>query len=252
MLEGLTFASNGAAELNAIALICRHPGVCRHGSVRPVAEQGQFAASAEGCANTARSDMVSTIRPNPTRSVAFSLADADAHGPPASPARHVFVLLALVFAWDTGGSHAADPQPYKVTIAPTGEAALDQAAHDASTLISLHDTAPVGPFALVARARGDLGRFNAVLGSFGHYAGKVAITIAGHPLDDPGLPDVLDAAPAGTRCRSQVTLDPGPAVPSPPRRADRRRAGRRARQARPRARRPGDRGATCWRRATGC
>ena len=39
------------------------------------------------------------------------------------------------------------PQPYDVTLAPTGNAALDQALHDSSTLVSLQKTAPVGAFA---------------------------------------------------------------------------------------------------------
>ena len=71
----------------------------------------------------------------------------------------------------------ADPVPYDVTIAPSGNAALDQALNDASTLKSLHDAAPVGAFALVARARSDAARFTQALHSFGFLQGH-------RPTDD--------------------------------------------------------------------
>ena len=110
----------------------------------------------------------------------------------------------------TPGGHAADPQPYKVDIAATGEETLDGAVRDSSSLISLHDSAPVGPFALVARARSDAGRFAAALQSSGYYQGQVAITIAGRALDDPALADALDAAPAGQGVPVDVKLTTGP------------------------------------------
>jgi translocation and assembly module TamA len=105
---------------------------------------------------------------------------------------------------------AADPQPYKVTIDKTGEAGLDGAINDSSTLVSLHDSAPVGPFALISRARADAGRFAAAMQSYGYYKSQVAITIAGRPLDDPGLADVLDAAPTGQDVPVDVKLTVGP------------------------------------------
>jgi len=40
-------------------------------------------------------------------------------------------------------SHAADPQPYTVTLKPTGDSALDAALQGSSTLISLQKSAPV-------------------------------------------------------------------------------------------------------------
>ena len=135
-------------------------------------------------------------------------------GPTRSSRRLAAVLatiaaLGLLMLGPDGG-RAADPQPYAVTIAPTGEAALDQALHDASTLISLHDSAPAGPFALVARARGDLGRFRTALDSFGYYDGAGAMTIAGHPLDDPNLPALLADMPAGQPVPVEARLTLGP------------------------------------------
>ena len=56
--------------------------------------------------------------------------------------------------------------PYDVTIAPTGDAAMDAALKSSSTLVSLHDIAPAGPFALVERARNDAARFVVVMGGF--------------------------------------------------------------------------------------
>ena len=51
------------------------------------------------------------------------------------------------------------PVPYRSASAPPATPRLDQLLHDASTLIALRATAPVGPFALVARARDDRARF---------------------------------------------------------------------------------------------
>jgi len=120
-------------------------------------------------------------------------------------------LLAAVLgssALDRG--NAADPQPYSVTIAPTGDDAIDQAAKDASTLLSLQDKASVSPSALLARARADAKRFATVLDSFGHYDGVVQVTIADHPLDDPELEALLEAADGHTPVPVAVSLTPGP------------------------------------------
>lgn len=107
-------------------------------------------------------------------------------------------------------ARAADPVKYTVSIAPTGEDALDDAVKNASALVSLRETAPVGPFALVGRAREDAQRFLTALRSFGYYRGSVSITIDGHPLDDPALPDTLDALPADTEMPVAVMLTRGP------------------------------------------
>lgn len=119
----------------------------------------------------------------------------------------VLMLAAGLPAWP---GRAADPLAYAVAIAPTGDAALDQAAQDASTLVGLRDSAPVGPFALAGRARGDRDRLQTALHSFGYYKGGVTITLDGRALDDPGLADALEAVPEGAPVKVAVTLTPGP------------------------------------------
>ncbi len=133
---------------------------------------------------------------------------------PAFLTRHIgktTLVLGVALAGPTGEpSYAADPQPYDIRIDPTGNKPLDDAVSGSSVLLSLRENAPVGPFALVARAQQDAGRFKTALDSFGYYKGTVKITIAGHPVDDPTLPDLLDRAPADPPVPVEVTLVPGP------------------------------------------
>lgn len=107
-------------------------------------------------------------------------------------------------------AYAADPQPYSVDLAKTGNAPLDQALADSSTLISLRETAPVGPFALVARAQGDVGRFATALDSFGFYKAKVQVRVAGRPLDAPELIDLITHAPEQPPVDVGIAVEPGP------------------------------------------
>ncbi|MBV8888593.1 MAG: BamA/TamA family outer membrane protein [Alphaproteobacteria bacterium] len=107
-------------------------------------------------------------------------------------------------------SFAADPQPYTVAIAKTGNAALDRALTDSSRLIELREKAPVGPFALTERAREDGGRFVTALNSFGYYKGGVDISIAGHALDDPALADLLARLPASPPAEVAIAVRLGP------------------------------------------
>jgi len=132
------------------------------------------------------------------------------HGIPRLPKRtpSAVLLRALVFAGTA--ALAADPQPYTVTLAKTGNAALDQILADASTLASLGKAAPVGPFALVARAQADMERFATALDSLGFYNGKAKVRIADKALDDPGLYDWLAHAPAEPPVEVVVTVEPGP------------------------------------------
>jgi translocation and assembly module TamA len=116
----------------------------------------------------------------------------------------------MAFAVVTPQSRAADPQPYIVSLEKTGNNALDQAFHDSSNLVSLRESAPVGPFALVERARGDAGRFITALHSFGYYKGSVDITIAGHPVQEGDLPDLLSRAPASPPVTVRIAAKPGP------------------------------------------
>lgn len=119
----------------------------------------------------------------------------------------VILVVALVWPWF---SQAADPQPYAVTLNETGQAALDQALREASRLIDLEDTAPVGPFALVIRAQEDQVRYATVLRSFGYYQARIDIRIAGRPLNDPELPAWLEQAPAQPPAPVTITVEPGP------------------------------------------
>jgi len=107
-------------------------------------------------------------------------------------------------------ARAADPQPYTVTLKPTGNAALDAALTSSASLISLQKNAPVGPFALVTRAQQDEDRFRTALNSFGYYKAHIAISIANRALDDPGLVPFLDQAPADPPVPVQASFDLGP------------------------------------------
>jgi translocation and assembly module TamA len=122
----------------------------------------------------------------------------------------VAVLAIAAFATTTPRSRAADPQPYSVSLEKTGNDALDQALIDSSNLVSLREGAPAGPFALVERAREDAARFVIALHSFGYYKGSIDITIAGHPLQESDLPDLLSRAPASPPVKVTVSPKPGP------------------------------------------
>jgi translocation and assembly module TamA len=114
-------------------------------------------------------------------------------------------ILALpVAAW------AADPQSYRVTIAPTGQKPLDDAIKGSATLVSLRTKAPVGPFALVGRARNDVARLTEALHSFGYYLGTISVSIDGLPVDSEALPDKLDAEPKGSEVPVAITPHLGP------------------------------------------
>ncbi len=106
-------------------------------------------------------------------------------------------------------ARAADPQPYAVHISSTGNGALNAALNATSQLVSLRKTASVGPFALVDRAQQDIGRLQVVLGSFGYYRAHISIRIDSHPLDDPDLPDLLQAMSAKKQAMVDVAIDDG-------------------------------------------
>jgi translocation and assembly module TamA len=113
----------------------------------------------------------------------------------------------LVAVFGTLAAHAAG---YTMTIAPTGNVALDRAMSDASTLISLRDSTPASSLALLARTRTDAERFGQALRSFGFYKGTVRLEIAGRRSDDPDLADLLEHRPADQRVPITMTADPGP------------------------------------------
>ncbi len=123
--------------------------------------------------------------------------------------RRLALLLCLVASFALP-ARASDPQAYTVTIEATGNSALDSALDDASQLQSLKDKAPVGPFALVSRAKSDVDRLQTVLQAFGYYQADLNITIDGSPLDETDLVDRLDKVPAGQSAAVKVAIDKGP------------------------------------------
>jgi translocation and assembly module TamA len=120
----------------------------------------------------------------------------------------VLLLAALLLAGPP--ARAADPQPYTVHIDKTGNGALDSALNATSQLVSLRKTAPVGPFALIDRAQQDIGRLQTALGSFGYYRAQIVVSIDSHPLDDPALPQLLQAMSAKQEARVEVAINRGP------------------------------------------
>ena len=107
-------------------------------------------------------------------------------------------------------AHAANPQSYKVDWISSGNKAIDSTMKLTSQLESLQKTAPVDPFGLIARARGDVTRLQTVLQSFGYYDGSVTITINGMGLDSARLADNLSALPKGSDAHLKVEPTLGP------------------------------------------
>src|SRR5947207_2102392 len=97
----------------------------------------------------------------------------------------------LVILLGSSAVWGADPQPYRVEMGSTKDSGLNETLKGTSELLTLRKSAPVGPFGLIGRARGDLDRLKAVLESFGYYQSNVSITIDALPLDDPTLGDEL-------------------------------------------------------------
>jgi translocation and assembly module TamA len=106
--------------------------------------------------------------------------------------------------------YAADPQPYRVELSPTGNRALDATLKATSQLVALRSTVRVDGFGLIARARGDIDRLKTVLESFGYYQSSVVIAINGVALDEPSLGETLNGLPPGRTavCRISFTLGP--------------------------------------------
>ncbi|MFL6602954.1 MAG: autotransporter assembly complex protein TamA [Steroidobacteraceae bacterium] len=122
----------------------------------------------------------------------------------------VLRLLSAVLLYGACRAYAADPQPYKVDLASTGDSSLNSTLKATSELETLRKTAPVGPFGLIGRARGDLERLKTVLESFGYYQSYVEVRIDGLPLDDPGLGEELTSKPADEDAEVKVTFSIGP------------------------------------------
>ena len=120
----------------------------------------------------------------------------------------VFFLFALTaFGFS---AHAADPQPYRVQIAPAGDADMQATVKATSDLQSLRTSAPVSPFGLIARARSDTDRLKTALESFGYYQSTVVIKINGTAVNSPSLGDELTALPKGKEAQVAISFDLGP------------------------------------------
>jgi translocation and assembly module TamA len=123
--------------------------------------------------------------------------------------RHALLLLMAAVLYASPGT-AAEPQPYRVELVSTGNAALDATLKASSQLQTLRASVPANAFSLIARARGDLDRLQTVLESYGYYQGSVTITIDGMKLDDPVLGERLSALPAGTDAMCRASFELGP------------------------------------------
>jgi translocation and assembly module TamA len=107
-------------------------------------------------------------------------------------------------------AHAANPQPYKVDWTSSRNKALDSTMKLTSQLETLRESAPVDPFGLIARARGDVNRLQTVLQSFGYYDGSVDIKINGMALDSEDLGNELSALPKKSEAHVEIVPTPGP------------------------------------------
>jgi translocation and assembly module TamA len=119
------------------------------------------------------------------------------------------LLLFATLTLMTGVAQSADPQPYVVRFAATGNAALNEAVKASSQLESLRTNSPVGPFALVDRADQDVARLEKALGSFGYYRAVVTITINDVGLTEPGLAESIASLPKSEPAKVEVRINPG-------------------------------------------
>src|SRR5580658_7848300 len=79
----------------------------------------------------------------------------------------------------------------------------------AADLVTLRTSAPVSPYALIARARSDGERLKTALESYGYYESKITIQIDGMALGDPGLADHLNALPKKQDAHVQISFKLG-------------------------------------------
>ncbi len=99
---------------------------------------------------------------------------------------------------------AATPLTYRIEWTSSGNGVIDSTLKSTSQLEALRGRAPVGPYGLIVRARGDVKRLRTVLESFGYYQGTITIRIDGRRLDSVGLGETLRTAPAGTDARVNI------------------------------------------------
>ncbi|SDB36474.1 autotransporter assembly complex protein TamA [Bauldia litoralis] len=100
-----------------------------------------------------------------------------------------------------------DPVTYTVDIEVVGSnRRFDRTLRNASSLYNRRETPTSGAVGLLARARQDIGSLTAVLYQNARYAGEVAITIGGRPLDSWSPFDPIGPQPVPVR----VVITAGP------------------------------------------
>lgn len=100
-----------------------------------------------------------------------------------------------------------DPVTYTVDIEVVGgNRRFDRTLRNASSLYNRRETPTSGAVGLLARARQDIGSLTAVLYQNARYAGEVAITIGGRPLDSWSPFDPIGPQPVPVR----VVITAGP------------------------------------------
>lgn len=129
----------------------------------------------------------------------------------SAPASLLALLAVLVCAlMSVPAAQAANPQPYRIAWSSSANHNIDSIMKATSELQTLRATAPVTPYELIARARGDISRLQTVLKSFGYYQNTVAISIDGLALDSAQLGQALTALPQGAEARVKISVLPGP------------------------------------------
>jgi translocation and assembly module TamA len=122
--------------------------------------------------------------------------------------RAVSVILAAALL--ASAAWSADPQGYTLSNPSVDDDEVDAALRESSLLISLRGKTPASPFALIDRARGDYGRFQTVMESFGYYKATIKLTIGGRDISDKTLPDVLEKVPQDQTVEVKTEIDRGP------------------------------------------
>ncbi|MCB1494976.1 MAG: outer membrane protein assembly factor [Bauldia sp.] len=100
-----------------------------------------------------------------------------------------------------------DPVTYTVDIEVVGGSrSFQRSLRNASSLYTRRKTPASGMVGLLARARGDIGSLTAVLYQNARYAGQVAVTVAGRPIDSLSPFDPVGAQPVPVK----VVVTAGP------------------------------------------
>ncbi len=143
--------------------------------------------------------------------IGFSLSLIPATG--VAPAR-AFDPIAWARGLIVGKADGTDAQAgqktaFDASITLAGDyAALRKPLEQAAQLLAGGGKGEIQPDLLASRARTDVGRLRAALYEVGHFAGEIAVTIAGQPLPAPG--SALPATVPGERLVVRYDVNPGP------------------------------------------